>query len=180
MARGFTRAARAAAQFVAALALLQFALAGAAWAQAPDLAAETGGVWRDVAQRDVQPAGERWIVPERFRMVALDSAAFEAQFFAAPREFTAAARANPVIVALPMPDGDVARFAIVETEVMAPELAAKFPEIRTWAGQGIDDPASTVRLDWTPQGFHGMVLSSARGRVARLERRERRLELNDA
>ena len=165
MAHRLSRAARAAVQFVAALVLLQFALAGAAWAQAGDLAAETGGVWREVAQRDVQPAGERWIVPERFRMVALDRAAFEAQFFAAPREFTEAARTSPVIVALPMPDGDVARFAIVETEVMAPELAAKFPEIRTWAGQGIDDPASTVRLDWTPQGFHGMVLSAARGRV---------------
>ncbi|MCC7216517.1 MAG: Ig-like domain repeat protein [Burkholderiales bacterium] len=164
MAYGLTRAARAA-HFVVVLALLQLALAGAAWAQAPDLATASAGVWRDVAQKDAPPAGAQWIVPDRYRLVALDRVAFETQFFAAPREFTEAARANPVIVALPMPDGGVARFSIVETEVMAPELAAKFPEIRTWAGQGIDDPAETVRLDWTPQGFHGMVLSAARGRV---------------
>jgi len=159
------RAARAAAHFVAAVALLQLALAGAAWAQAPDLATETDGVWREAALKDTQPAGAQWIVPERYRLVALDRAAFEARFFAAPMEFTDAARTNPVVVALPMPDGGVARFAIVETAVMAPELAAKFPEIRTWAGQGVDDPTETVRLDWTPQGFHGMVLSAARGRV---------------
>ena len=150
---------------VAASLLLQFASAIAAPGNAPDLMAASGGLWRDTTQADFQQAGERLTVPERFRLVTLDPQALQAQFFQAPMEGTAAAKANPVVIALPMPDGDVGRFEIVETAVMAPELAAKFPEIRTWAGQGIDDPAATVRLDWTPLGFHAMVLSAEHGRV---------------
>lgn len=149
---------------VAAFLLLNFAPAGAAPPNT-DLMAASNGLWRDVAQTDFQVAGERLTVPERYRLVKLDPQALQDQFFQAPMEGTAAARANAVVISLPMPNGDVGRFAIFETAVMAPELAAKFPEIRTWAGQGIDDPAATVRLDWTPLGFHAMVLSADHGRV---------------
>ncbi|MFO1412555.1 MAG: FG-GAP-like repeat-containing protein [Burkholderiales bacterium] len=140
-------------------------LSGIALAAGPDLAQASNGLWHDVAESDVRPADGRWIVPEKYRLVALDRSALQSVAFAAPREADAEAGREPAVIALPMPYGGVARFAIVETAVMAPELAARFPEIRTWAGQGIDDPVATVRLDWTPQGFHAMVLSVNTGRV---------------
>jgi hypothetical protein len=43
--------------------------------------------------------------------------------------------------------------------VLSPELATKFPEIKTYSGQSIDDPTATVRFSWTPKGLNAFVIS---------------------
>src|SRR5690554_3554192 len=43
---------------------------------------------------------------------------------------------------------------------MAPELQEKYPEIRTFTGQGTRDNAyATLKMDITPHGFHAQVLA---------------------
>ena len=69
-----------------------------------------------------------------------------------------------MILSLPLPDGSYGRFQIYQTALMHPDLAAKFPELQTYAGVGLDDPTAYARLDTTPTGFHAMILS-VNGRV---------------
>jgi hypothetical protein len=96
-----------------------------------------------------------------YRAVSLNEAAQRKLLRHAPMEFTAAARQSQVVMSLPMPDGTFARFRVEESPVMAAELAARFPDIRTYRGRGLDDEAATARFDVTPAGFHAIVLTRA-------------------
>jgi len=116
--------------------------------------------WRTVGRpAPGLPAQAYWVNPSKFRAVGLDHAALRSQLATAPLEGAQVLAAAQTVITLALPDGTDQQFRIVESPVMAPELAAKFPEIKTYVGQGIDDPAATVRLDLTPAGFHAQILS---------------------
>ncbi|MEZ4589897.1 MAG: zinc-dependent metalloprotease family protein [Chloroflexota bacterium] len=129
---------------------------------APSGAQSADSLWQDVNEALLRPAGERRIVPEVYRTVALNWEALNSLLVNVPD--SAAARSSEVVLSLPLPNGAYGRFQLYETAVMHPDLAAKFPEIRTYAGIGLDDPTATARVDTTPHGFHAMILS-ANGRV---------------
>ncbi|MBK6633041.1 MAG: hypothetical protein IPG38_00850 [Chitinophagaceae bacterium] len=57
------------------------------------------------------------------------------------------------IMQIPMPDGRMVRFRVWESSIQAPALEARFPEIRTFAGQGIDDPYANIRFDIGQRDF---------------------------
>lgn len=120
----------------------------------------SAAAWRDVEPEAIVERGARLLAPRRFRTLALDESALRGWLAAAPPESAVAARHSPLEVLLPHPDGGFARFRVVESPVMAPALAARFPEIRTWMGQGVDDPAASVRFDLTPAGFRAQVLTA--------------------
>lgn len=68
------------------------------------------------------------------------------------------------IIKFPSPDGTIESFKVVEASVLHPDLVAKYPGIKSYAGQGIDDPTATIRFSLSDQrGFHGMILSGNKG-----------------
>lgn len=135
---------------LALLAVVLPALSGMA-AASDDIASN---LWETV------PVGRaRTEQPETPRAFRLHHAALAAHLGRAPTESVRRPESSETLISLPMPDGTQARFRFVESPVMSPELAAKFPRIRTYLGRGVDDPQARVRFDLTPAGFHAQVLS---------------------
>src|SRR4051794_19210452 len=93
------------------------------------------------------------------RDLALNRAGMQTLLKGAPAERTAAARQRPLVVSLPAPQGGFQRFSLVASAVMAPALAARHPEIKTYVGRGLDDTTATIRADLTPLGFHASIRS---------------------
>jgi uncharacterized protein (TIGR03437 family) len=120
-------------------------------------------VWSEnQSRRKGKSVAETGTAPTFYRELSLNAIAQKEVLRHAPMESGKAARQTPVVMTLPMPDGTLTRFRIEESPVMAPRLAALFPEIRTYRGKGLDDPTATTRFDVTPTGFHAIVLSAHR------------------
>ncbi len=124
----------------------------------------TDGFWQFIDESSLVAKGERQIIPQTYRLAQVNEEGFRQALGKAPLEFTEEAKTNSLTVALPMPDGSFASFRIEESPIMQAPLAAQYPDIKTYRGQGLDDPAATIRFDFTPAGFHAIVLSE-RGTV---------------
>lgn len=127
------------------------------------LSAQHANFWKDAVERDLQlPANaEREIIPQKYRSVALDINNLRNVLAAAPMERTSAAQNNPLIINIPMPDGEMETFAVWESPVMAPKLAAKYSMIKTYAGKSLRNPSDQIRFGYSPKGFHATIEASS-------------------
>lgn len=67
-----------------------------------------------------------------------------------------------VIIQLPNADGKLERFSVLETPIMEKELAKKFPTIKSYVGNGLDDKTAVARFSVTDFGLHSMTLSAGK------------------
>lgn len=117
--------------------------------------------WTDAEESGIASQGARDIQPLTYRTVALDISALAATLSQAPLAGQSYVESAGLTIELPFPDGSSQRFLVEEAPIMAPALAAKYPKLRTYRAQGLDDPTATARLDLTPKGFHAMVMSTS-------------------
>src|SRR5688500_8356576 len=128
-----------------AVALAIVAALPAATAFSATQAPPSNDTWKHVPGKPADSKGDAkaQVKAKHLRAYTLDAARLDDKLAAAPlesRAFSAGA-----VVTLPSPTGELQRFALVESPVMAPGLAAKHPEITTYSGRGLDDPTATVR-----------------------------------
>ena len=66
-------------------------------------------------------------------------------------------RLSQKIVTFPNDKGNSESFAIYDSEVMHPELQAKYPQIRSYFGVSKENPLNKVYFTITPQGLRGII-----------------------
>ena len=115
-------------------------------------------IWSDIDASSLQAKMPGEIPPNSFRALSLNRVSIESFLKTIPLEAQVDVQLSQTIFQLPMPDGSMQQFRVVESPVMEKALAAKYPEIKTYLGKGINDPTSVVRFDWTPLGFHAMII----------------------
>ncbi|WP_421172552.1 reprolysin-like metallopeptidase [Aeromonas sp. 601115] len=73
-----------------------------------------------------------------------------------PLDYFAGLQAGANKLTLPLPDGGEVTFALEAYDLLPADLAAKYPQIRTFKGYNPAHPIETGRFDLGPQGFHAM------------------------
>lgn len=113
-------------------------------------------LWQETSQDRVSGLAkkERGSMPTAYKLYALDLAQMKSQLQAAPSRH--AGITSGVIMPFPDANGKMMHYRIYEASVMHPELASRYPEIGSFVGQGIEDPASSIRFSITLFGLHVM------------------------
>ena len=78
---------------------------------------------------------------------------------------SANSKQSSTILSIPNADGVLEKYTVFENSNLDPALAARFPEIKSYIGIGIDNPTATAYFNVSPLGFKSMVLSGNKSAV---------------
>lgn len=97
--------------------------------------------------------------PLRYKVYAADTVTLAVLLRKAPLESVVALPESNALLPLPFSESDLEPFKIVNAPVMAPELAALFPEIQTFSGASTITTSRQLKCEWTPKGFSAQLIS---------------------
>jgi subtilisin-like proprotein convertase family protein len=118
-------------------------------------------LWRSTSAEKISnlPLTNRESFPLEYKLFSLDFVAMKAQLLAAPSRDSNNGLVSSAIIQFPNSEGQLENFRVYEASVMHPDLAARYQDIQSYVGQGIEDPTASISISTTIFGFHAMVLS---------------------
>jgi len=120
--------------------------------------------WTPITKQAVPENLEPTIVPAQYATFRLNFPQLQQALETAPMEDLTSQSLAGQQIALPMPDGRLVNFAIWETSVFHPNLAARYPNIRSYRGINLQDRTMAVRMALSTQGVH-LAFSSSEGQI---------------
>lgn len=117
-----------------------------------------GVLWEKQSGKDIKQSDllDRASVASEYQLFSLDLNLLKLKLKDAPlRE----SKSSNLILQFPDAEGNLKNFRIFEAPVMEAGLAEKYPDLKSYAGQGIDNPSETIRFSVTVYGLHNMMFS---------------------
>lgn len=136
------------------LSIAMIALTGLAFAQ--------NGAWKAASKKNTSVTFENKTSLTKPKLFELDIHALKQDLMASPARFS---NASNVIVAFPNADGQMEHFRIAQNSNMDPMLEADYPEIKSYVGQGVENPSSTIYFSVSPLGLQTMTIYADRSAV---------------
>jgi len=91
----------------------------------------------------------------KYQVFSLDLDKLKAQLDGVPSRNNISSSSMAEIY-FPDNNGGMERFQVSETSTLAPEIALKYPNIKTYIGFSLDNPGTRIRFSITPQGLKTM------------------------
>ncbi|NJM79752.1 MAG: hypothetical protein HC854_09240 [Flavobacterium sp.] len=104
---------------------------------------------------------DRATMPSKYQIYSLDLEALKVALSNAPLENSNLK--SDIIIQFPDYEGYLRDYKVFEAPIMEKGLSDKFPNIKTYSAQSIDDSAITLRFSITHFGLHVMSLSGKLG-----------------
>ncbi|MEL4306618.1 reprolysin-like metallopeptidase [Joostella sp. CR20] len=77
-----------------------------------------------------------------------------------PKRGNFSSKSSAVTIGFPTEENTITNFKITETNVFAPDLAKKYPSIKSYMGVSTENPSEKIYFSVDPSGFHGLIRTS--------------------
>lgn len=126
--------------------------------------AQVGNIWKVSVNKNKTAISENKKLLLNPKLYDLEFSNLETALIGSPKR-TISTGKSKVIVSFPNADGKLENFQIFRTSNMDPVLAAKYPEIKSYIGKGIDNPTSSIYFSVSPLGLQTMTINADRSAV---------------
>jgi hypothetical protein len=116
--------------------------------------------WEKTSEEQLKtfPKMERANMPSKFELFTINLDRLKLDLANAPVDIINSE--SNVVISFPNSNGELESYKVFEAPIMEEALAARYSNIKSYIGKGVDRPSNTVRFSITVFGLHAMIFSA--------------------
>ncbi|TRX38676.1 T9SS type A sorting domain-containing protein [Flavobacterium sp. ZT3R18] len=126
--------------------------------------AQGGSYWKATSKTNGASIAVNKTSLNNARLFSLDINGLKQTLASSPKR-SELSKVSKTIVSFPNENGQMENFRILEAPNMDPALAAKYPDIKAYVGQGIENPTATIHFSVSALGVETMLINADKSAV---------------